>query len=150
MVEAPPIEVERKRAGHGRLLFGLLLVHFFVALFFILSNSPSHRSVTHWDQPGAVSYDSHGPYAVYVLEGPAKWYPLFVAKKRRYYTVLVTHSEPFSEDGHRIDCDFQHGQNEPDDYIRSCTTEWTPDGVTLTQPTGHRLFIPKSAFIGGR
>ena len=32
----------------------------------------------------------------------------------------------------------------------SCFVNWTESGIEFTQSSGHRLFIPKSAYIGGR
>jgi len=37
-----------------------------------------------------------------------------------------------------------------DDHIRKSSVEWTEDGLTFKEITGHRLFIPKQMFIGGR
>jgi hypothetical protein len=51
--------------------------------------------------------------------------------------------------GHWTEYEFHNYHNEPD-YFTRCAVDWTADGVTLTEPTGHRLFVPKNAFIGGR
>ena len=32
----------------------------------------------------------------------------------------------------------------------TCFVNWTESGIEFTQSSGHRLFIPKSAYIGGR
>jgi hypothetical protein len=35
-------------------------------------------------------------------------------------------------------------------YIQRSTTEWTPEGVTFVEADGHRLFMPRAVFVGGR
>jgi hypothetical protein len=34
--------------------------------------------------------------------------------------------------------------------IRACKVEWSPDGVTLLEPTGQRLFVPQKLYRSGR
>lgn len=51
--------------------------------------------------------------------------------------------------GHWTEYEFHNYGNEPN-YFARCAVAWTANGVTVTEPTGHTLFIPKNAFIGGR
>ena len=46
---------------------------------------------------------------------------------------------PFTEDSDTISA-----------KLSQATVEWTDDGVTLELATGHRIFVPKKSFIGGR
>ncbi|QJW96141.1 hypothetical protein FTUN_3697 [Frigoriglobus tundricola] len=62
---------------------------------------------------------------------------------------MVSHVHGDSLYGHWTEYEFHNYHNEPDYFLR-CVVTWAPDGVTLTEPTGHKLFIPKNAFIGGR
>ena len=51
--------------------------------------------------------------------------------------------------GHWTEYEF-HNYSNDSDYFTRCVVTWEPEGVTITEPTGHKLFIPKKAFIGGR
>jgi hypothetical protein len=35
-------------------------------------------------------------------------------------------------------------------YAKRVTVTWSETGVTLEEPSGHRLFLPKRAYAGGR
>lgn len=37
-----------------------------------------------------------------------------------------------------------------DKTIRASRVEWSPDGVTLIEPTGQRLFVPEKLYRSGR
>lgn len=95
-----------------------------------------------WDQPAGIHYGSFDPYFVAVYEVS----PVLAPWPR--YEVFV--SKPTSPDyGHLTEYGFHNAAWESD-YFDRCTVDWTPDGITLTEPSGHRLFIPKKSFIGGR
>jgi hypothetical protein len=91
-----------------------------------------------------VDYGSFDPYTLTVYEtspllSPWSRYEVWVCKSAdRTYGHATDYGLHISSGRTRV----QH--------IEACTADWTPEGVTLTEPTGHRLFIPKSAFIGGR
>ncbi len=35
-------------------------------------------------------------------------------------------------------------------YVQKATVAWTAEGVSFQEPSGHRLFIPRRAYEGGR
>jgi hypothetical protein len=35
-------------------------------------------------------------------------------------------------------------------YAKRAVVTWSDAGVTFEEPSGHRLFIPKAAYAGGR
>ena len=45
---------------------------------------------------------------------------------------------------------FDPGADDVDVHIRQSTVEWTAECVAFAEATGHRLFIPKKMFFGGR
>ena len=104
----------------------LFVVHFLV-------------EVHHWKQPPTVNYQS-GPYAMTVYETSP------ILSPYHQYEVWVGWDPSY---GHATEYGF-HTRNANADYFEQCRTEWSPEGVTLIEPTGHKLFIPKDAFIGGR
>lgn len=128
-------------------LVAVFLVVLAASLF--LLTRPSLRPVATWMQPDTVSYGQWGPYYLTVAEADPDWRG-FPFSFRRHYMVFVGIEAGKPTYGHEVDHSFNNGLEEPDGYIRSCTVCWSRDGVTLSEPDGHALFIPASAFTGGR
>jgi hypothetical protein len=134
-----------------RWLLALLLVAIFavvvscVATWFL--NSRSDRVIKQWHQPKEVEYKSFDPYTLSVIEGAIDWNNL--SFPRRHYLFIGRGTESPSY-GHYLDYTFHAGFEEVDAYIGQSTVEWTSDGLTFVEASGHRLFVPKSMFIGGR
>lgn len=117
------------------------------AAFAVALTRPTNITLAHWDQPNGVNYQSNDPYALYVEEN-SPWWNVF--KRNRYCRVgVVSHVHTKLLYGHWTEYEFHNYWNEPD-YFTKCVVAWEADGVTVTEPTGHRLFIPKNSFIGGR
>ena len=117
---------------------------FTVLLFQIPIQVPEH----HWRQPNTVSYGSNEPYSVHIVDVSSFW---DIAERHQNCSVRVIadlHGGP-SGYGHYTVYRF-HNYSSSEDYFDRCSIEWTPDGVAILEPTGHKLFIPKSSFIGGR
>jgi hypothetical protein len=95
-----------------------------------------------WVQPDEIDYGSFGPYSLTVWEVS----PL-LAPWPRYEVWVTRRGDPYY--GHATGYEF-HNSTGDEDYFDRCVVDWTPDGVAITEPSGHRLFIPKSAFVGGR
>jgi hypothetical protein len=109
---------------------------------------PTERVVWQSCQPDDITYKSFDPYCLSVIE-ITRPIDRFWLEQRRYY-VFIGPGTGFPSYGHVVEHDFFPGQKDRDTYIRNCTVTWTIDGVTLEQESGHRLFIPKKSFIGGR
>ena len=89
-----------------------------------------------------MDYQSYDPYFVAVYEVS----PLLALYPR--YEVFVAKSATPTY-GHLTEYGFHNEVKEPD-YIARCVVDWSPEGIAVTEPSGHRLLIPKKAFIGGR
>lgn len=131
---------------HSSLIMGFVAVLFAVPLLLVLQ-WPVGTVVGHWDQPPHIKYGSFEPYTVYVIDESSWWN---IANRKRFSRVGICSSVHGGPDyGHYTDYTF-HNYSSEDDYFTQCSAEWTPEGVAILEPTGHKLFIPKSAFIGGR
>jgi hypothetical protein len=99
-------------------------------------------------QPPTPDYQSFGPYSVYVLEGPREWATLEWPRRHRLFVGRSGLGTP--DYGRWLDYSFHTGGTDVNEHIQKSTAEWTPEGVTFVEATGHRLFIPKEMFVGGR
>ena len=117
-----------------------------LGLIFLLGRS-TDRVIKQWQQPAEVNYGSFDPYCLSVIEGSRDWgkgdFP------RRHY-LFVGRGTAAPSYGHSCDYEFHASSEDVDAHVAQSSVEWTPQGVTLLEATGHRLFIPKKAFIGGR
>lgn len=141
---------ERRTGRCGCLVVGFLLGLVAAGPLAVWLNMPTNRVLHRWDQPEGVKYGSFEPYSLYIAEGPKKWHILGWSKRRYEIRIVPTGADP-NDHGHVFECDLQlYASPSVESHLEHCTVEWTADGVTFTQPTGHKLFIPKDAFIGGR
>ena len=121
----------------------------FTALVFAFMLKGSYGAVlVRWDQPPGVNYKSNDPYTVYVVD-ESSWWNVFHRKKWGSVRVVKKSLDEQNGYGHYTEYEF-HNYHGEDDYFARCSTEWTPEGITISEPTGHTLFVPKKAFIGGR
>jgi hypothetical protein len=125
----------------------VFLVAVVTAIFLFLATRPSLRLIWQECQPQTVQYDG-GEYCVSVLEGALDWrgFPLSVG---RTYNIAVTLGTQI-DSGHLLDYRFTNELENVEVYIQRSTTEWTPEGVTFVEADGHRLFMPRAVFVGGR
>jgi hypothetical protein len=108
----------------------------------------SGRVLGRWEQPVDVSYGSFDPYALLLVEGARKWH-VIGGDSHSYELRIVRRRDGADGYGHTVTVD-RHGERSPEDWARACEVTWLGEGVTFAQPTGHRSFIPRSAFTGGR
>jgi len=113
----------------------------------LLMNSPSNRVIKQWHQPKELDYKSFDPYTLSVVEGAIDWNNLDL--RGRHYLFIGRGTDAPSY-GHYHDYTFHAGIDDIDAYIGRSTVEWTAEGLTFVEATGHRLFFPKSMFVGGR
>ncbi|HVU36992.1 MAG TPA: hypothetical protein VHC95_01520 [Opitutales bacterium] len=108
----------------------------------------SNQVVAIWTQPETVHYDGFDPYYLLVIEHGRKFEDFGF---RKIYAIYVGRDKDDPSYGHFIDFTFYPGGAvDIETFIRDSKVEWTNDGVTFSPQSGHRLFIPKAMFIGGR
>ena len=141
--------VNKKRAGMflGSVIAISLLLTLVVLL---LACQPSNRVIWQDCQPPTVAYGSFDPYCLSVVEGSRDWSGLLLLNVKRRYYLFIGRGKDAPAYGHYVDFTFTFGGDDLSAFIKASKVEWTPNGVTFTAKTGHALFIPKSAFIGGR
>jgi hypothetical protein len=111
-----------------------------------LNGSSSDQVIAEWKQPASANYGSFDPYTLYVVE---------VGKRRSFFLerstheVRVVHGGDPNTYGHAVEISLDLGRFDAE-FIRKAKASWTAAGVELEVPTGHRLFVPRAAFIGGR
>ena len=112
-----------------------------------MAHWPIGRTCARWEQPNNVKYESYDPYLVYVVDDSSWWNEPNRFRHCRIGVVSHVHGDLLY--GHWTEYEFHNHRNDPN-YFARCTAVWEPEGVTIVEPTGHKLFIPKDAFIGGR
>ena len=109
----------------------------------------SLKVVQTWKQPDSVKYNSFDPYYLSVVESDTDWrgFPLHVEQR---YMIYVGKDEGKPTYGHILDFTFYGPTWDKEELIKKSNVEWTIDGVTLITESGHKVFIPKAMFTGGR
>ena len=121
---------------------------FTLVVFFLLTRA-SGEVIYQWKQPNTVVYDGSGPYYLSVVESDLDWrgFPLNV---ERNYLIYVGYESGKPTHGHTVKFSFVTYPDDLKTFLSKAETRWTEDGVELILPSGHRLFIPKKMFLGGR
>ena len=118
----------------------------------VLLNRPSLKVVAQWQQPKDIIYHSFDPYYLSVVEDNLDWSHVPFVLPRNYFIYVGTDSgKPIH--GHVIKYSFHPSMDDLYDepaHIKKSTVDWSADGVTFNEASGHKLFIPKQMFIGGR
>ena len=129
----------------------LFAIASFIFVFIILYalHRPSLIVVAEWQQPANITYDNQGPYYLSVVETDINWrgFPIYV---KRNHIIYAGRESGTPSHGHVIEYSFHAFPDNLKDFLKKATVDWTPDGVTLVLPSGHRLFVPKNMFMGGR
>ncbi|AWM41324.1 hypothetical protein C1280_32890 [Gemmata obscuriglobus] len=100
-----------------------------------------------WEQPSHLNFGSNDPYVVFVVDRSSWWNE---PNRFRHCGIgVVSHVHGDLLYGHWTEYEFHNPSSDPN-YFTNCTTVWDPEGVTIIEPSGHKLFVPKNAFIGGR
>jgi hypothetical protein len=131
------------KSGIRLAMFLLAAMFVYTILILIVSGGPGGKVLYESKQPSGIKYGSFDPYVLRVLEGPIEWstygWP-------RSSIIQVTRDGEYAY-GHFINMD----------QIPSYVTDggeiavvWSQEGIEVSYHSGHRLLIPKSAFIGGR
>jgi hypothetical protein len=133
------------------LFIGYLLIATLVLAWntftFVAKPSPD-LSKAIWTQKDLTLYNGAGPYEVRVRLAESNFHPImwhFVPR----YEVAITHKQN-PDYGHLAAIDFDDEYMDGLKGILRTKVAFDASGVTVTQPRGKRLFIPKSYFLGGR
>lgn len=121
--------------GAGMFTGLLLLVILFQLMGFTLKNTVVMESC----QGEYIKYNSYDPYCVYIIKQSQ---PL-----SSNYIVLISRKGD-KEYGHVIN--YIDPLETSEENIRKTRVIWSGDGIEMTFPAGHKLYIPKDKFIGGR
>lgn len=125
-----------------------IMLSLFGAGILVIDLRPTERVVWQDCQPDGLTYDDFGPYCLSVVEGGLNWEFLPLSRVRHHFVFIGRGTEVSY--GHYTDYSPHHGVELMADYVRGLATDWAAEGVTLTEPSGHRLFIPAESFTGGR
>ncbi len=66
-----------------------------------------------------------------------------------YYEVWITRRQS-PDHGYVVDHSFGAHGSSTESAIRASSVEWSDSGVTLREPSGQTLFVPKRLYEGGR
>ena len=133
-----------------RSIFGVLILAAFCFASLIstwITNWPSNRVIKQWHQPKDIQYQSFDPYTLSVIEGSINWNDI---RLPRHYQLFIGKGDEAPDYGHYIEYSFHPMSENIEKHIGRSNVEWTADGATFVENSGHRLFIPKKMFIGGR
>ena len=91
---------------------------------------PTKKVVFTSTQVGSVKYDDVDPYYLWVSQGWDRDFEFFVSNDGGY--------------GYGASCSI------PGDNVHVTAANWLPEGLEIVFSQGHKYFIPKECFIGGR
>jgi hypothetical protein len=116
------------------------------ACIFVLTRS-AQRELGHWTSPD-------GAYHLIAFEGELDWRGFPLGLSRHHY-LYVGRDRQASGYGHRVTWDphsamFDPGNADLGAYVRAYRVDWSGLGVTIEEGSGHRIFIPSRAYLGGR
>ena len=117
------------------------------ALTLYVSTRPTQRVLKTWACPATVPY-CPGLY-LSVLEGAPDLdgFPFYIGRR---YAIYVGRESGQPSYGHYLDYSFNAEIVGIEAHLAQTAVRWLPDGVTLAEPDGHTLFIPKAAFMSLR
>ena len=127
-------------AGAAGLLLGACTVLYLVS-------SSSGRVVAAWKQPSSIDYASFGPYTLFVVEtGVVR----ALLSRRTAHELRINRGGEPDGYGHYVPISLDFDGDASDEEIKAALVTWSTDGLSFEMPTGHRLFVPKGSFTGGR
>ncbi len=118
------------------LFTGLLII---VILFQLMGFTISDRVIMESSQGDYVKYNSFDPYKLQIIKQSQ---PL-----SSDYIVLISRKGDNSY-GHVIN--YIDPTEQSEENIKRTRVIWNAEGIEITFPMGHKLYIPKERFIGGR
>jgi hypothetical protein len=122
---------------------------FWTVVLLVTLHRPSLRVLASWprsadDVPGEIRL------SVVETDWDFRGFPL---RLERNVIVHVGRDRGSPGYGHEVRYSFHPSVDDNgalDRHLHKCTVVWAPEGVTLAEPDGHRLFVPAAAYVGGR
>lgn len=140
----------RMARGVPRLFKAALVLGCFVAalaLSLYALTRQSLREIAHFPSPD-------GSYHLLLVQSDRDWrgFPFTVGWRYFFYAGRESHHPTY---GHRLDFELHpemtgYFDDDLGPYARRAVVTWSDSGVTFEEPSGHRLFIPRAAYAGGR
>lgn len=118
------------------LFTGILII---IIIFQLMGFTISDRVIMESSQGDYIKYNSNDPYTLSIIKQSQ---PLGAR-----YIVLISGKMDKSY-GHVIN--YLDTSTDSDENIKRTRVIWNNEGIEMTFPMGHKLYIPKERFIGGR
>lgn len=99
-------------------------------------------------QPASVTYHSYDPYQLTIEERGLDWTTFPLSRRQQIFIGRAADLE--HSYGYRLDYSFHPRPSAGQSAANQVQVVWSPAGVTLTEKSGQRLFIPQALFTGGR
>ena len=107
----------------------------------------ARREIAHYPSPD-------GSYHLLLMQGERDWrgFPFSIGWRYFFYAGHESHNPTY---GHHLDFELHpamagYFDDDLAAYARRAAVTWSDAGVSFDEPSGHRLFIPKAAYAGGR
>jgi len=116
----------------------------------------SGKILKYWVEPKELNYYNKQQrdyrYRLSVVETTRKMG--FFNINQRHYEIFISKQSVKPEldvmYGHYKEYGLEGDKEELERVLSQSHVEWKEDGVWFVEPDGHRLFFPKSSFMGGR
>jgi hypothetical protein len=118
------------------LFTGLLII---VILFQLMGFTITDRVIMENSQGDYIKYNSQDPYTLSIIKQTqplsSNYIVMISGKGDKSYGHVINYIDPAPLS---------------DEEIKKTLVIWNKDGIEMTFPMGHKLYIPKERFIGGR
>jgi hypothetical protein len=106
-----------------------------------LLNFAPRDVLARWTQPAGIPYDGRGPYHIIVTG----------RENDDVHTIYVGREKETPGYGHMVTLMvYPKTSKSMREFWAHAVVDWSPEGVRLSLPSGHVLFIPQKMFAGGR
>jgi len=120
---------------------------------YLYSTNYSGKTLKYWVQPQNIHYGNDDiTYLLSVVE-TTRVLGIFLANDRHHEIFISKQSVKPELDmmyGHYKEYGFIGDTEEVKKHLSRCRVTWEKEGVWFIEPDGHKLFFPKSSFMGGR
>ena len=139
-------------------MFKIVLLSFFfsVLINILYCQDYSGKVLKYWIEPKELNYydkqERDYRYRVSVIE-TTRSIGFFTTQERHYEIIISKQSVKPELDmmyGHHKVYGLEGTEEEVRQILKKCDVQWEVSGVWFVDNTGHKLFFPKSTFMGGR